>query len=120
MNFSHTTTVAAALLGLATAVQAEGLVFNTPVTYTGPVTYAAGVTYQGAVSYAASATVSSAAQQPEPVLLDRVIVTPKGHYTEAEWRRHQRHPVQRYRVRFDSIPTPQWLSSLVSGLRPLH
>jgi hypothetical protein len=76
------TTLATATL----AAQANGVVFNTPVTYTEPVTYAAGVTYLAPVTYSTAADHS--AQQlaaANPVVLERLIVTPARIYAEHEW-----------------------------------
>lgn len=74
--------LAAALTSTSMAAVAAGVVFKTPVTYTEPVTYAAGVTYLAPVTYAAATTTL------EPVLLERVIVTPKRVYAEHEWQAH--------------------------------
>lgn len=81
----------AAFLALAAAslvAQAEGVTFNTPVTYTQPVTYAAGVTYLAPVTYSETARAGAAVQTAaaEPVMLERVIVTPTRTYAESEWR----------------------------------
>jgi len=81
-----TTLLSLALLSL--AAQAEGVVFNTPVTYTQPVTYAAGVTYLAPVTYSEGGKVAKSVQvsAAEPVVLERVIVTPTQTYSESEWK----------------------------------
>lgn len=79
----------AALLALAAAsfaAQADGITFNTPVTYTQPVTYAAGVTYLAPVTFSESAKAPALVQAAaQPVVLERVIVTPTRSYAESEW-----------------------------------
>jgi len=74
-----TTLLAAALATFSLQAHAGGVVFEAPVTYTEPVTYAAGVTYLAPVTYAPTAA------KPVPVVLERVVVTPKRRYTEQEW-----------------------------------
>ncbi|TAJ53186.1 MAG: hypothetical protein EPN60_08035 [Nevskiaceae bacterium] len=81
------TATLAALAALSFAAQAEGVTFNTPVTYTQPVTYAAGVTYLAPVTYSQSAQAGAQLRAAaEPVVLERVIVTPTRTYAESEWR----------------------------------
>ncbi len=81
-----TTFLAATLATATVAAQAGGVVFNTPVTYTEPVTYAAGVTYLAPVTYSPTAdTKAQARADNNPVLLERVIVTPTRTYAESEW-----------------------------------
>lgn len=81
------TATLAALAALSFAAQAEGVTFNTPVTYTQPVTYAAGVTYLAPVTYSQSAQAGAQLRaSAEPVVLERVIVTPTRTYAESEWR----------------------------------
>ena len=79
-------TVLFALAAVSFAAQAEGVTFNTPVTYTQPVTYAAGVTYLAPVTFSESARAPALVQAAaEPVMLERVIVTPSRSYAESEW-----------------------------------
>ena len=81
------TATLAALAALSFAAQAEGITFNTPVTYTQSVTYAAGVTYLAPVTYSQTAQASAQLRAAaEPVVLERVIVTPTRTYAESEWR----------------------------------
>ena len=76
--------LAALFATTATASQAAGVVFQTPVTYTEAVTYAAGVTYLAPVTYAPGVQQA----MTTPVVLERVFVTPKRRYTEHEWHTH--------------------------------
>lgn len=80
----------AALITLALAsfaAQADGITFNTPVTYTQPVTYAAGVTYLAPVTFSETGKTAAQVQATaEPVMLERLIVTPTRTYAESEWR----------------------------------
>lgn len=73
-------------LGATTTAGAAGITYNQPVTYTAPVVYTASVVYSAGVTYAAGLSQTAAAQ---PVLLERVVVTPKGRYTAAEWQSRQ-------------------------------
>lgn len=79
-----TTLIAAYLASASLAAQAGGIVFKTPVTYTESVTYAAGVTYLAPVTY--SSTKPTAVI--EPVMLERIVVTPSRVYAEHEWQAH--------------------------------
>lgn len=75
-----------ALAAASFAAQADGITFNTPVTYTQSVTYAAGVTYLAPVTFSESAKAPALVQATaEPVMLERVIVTPSRSYAESEW-----------------------------------
>lgn len=107
-----TSSLAAALLASTTlAAQAGGVVFQTAVTYTEPVTYAAGVTYLAPVTYAPTTAETRAAAMP--VVLERIVVTPKRTYGEREWHAHlatkaaaaQTYPVRSERRYEASTPT---------------
>lgn len=106
-----TTALAAALATTALTAQAGGVVFQTAVTYTEPVTYAAGVTYLAPVTYAPTTTEAKAAAVP--VVLERIVVTPKRTYGEHEWHAHlatkaavaQTYPVRSERRYEASTPT---------------
>lgn len=110
-----TTLLAAALATSSVATFAGGVVFKTPVTYTEPVTYAAGVTYLAPVTYSAAATTL------EPVMLERVVVTPSRVYAEHEWKARlsarraaaQFWPVKAAPHRFEHS-NRNWLRSLIA------
>ena len=81
------TTFLAATLATAAAVisaaQAGSVAFNTPVTYSEPVVNLAPV--KNAAQAMSEAEAQAAAN---PVMLERVIVTPSRTYAEGEWHTH--------------------------------